>query len=49
MENPALYIILVVSLPALLVGVLTTLNAKKTNASWRARREARAHAKVAGQ
>ncbi|UNK70249.1 hypothetical protein [Microbacterium sp. H1-D42] len=49
MENPGLYIMMIVTLPALLVAVITTLNAKKTNAMWRARREARAAAKAAGQ
>ncbi|MFD5213560.1 hypothetical protein [Microbacterium sp. NPDC058345] len=49
MENPAPFVIMMVTLPALLVAVITSVNAKRTNALWRARREARAQAEAAAK
>jgi len=49
MENSPALVIMLMTVPALVAGVVTALNAKKTNAAWRVRRQARAAAKAASQ
>lgn len=46
MENSPALVIMLMTLPALVAVIVTALNAKRLNAAWRARREARSAAKA---